>query len=62
MNVEATYYMQQVDVEGLASHIEALVARDAPAATDEQDAAPAAVPAQPVDQQPVADEGEAAQG
>lgn len=41
MRIDATYFLQQVDVEGLASQIEALVDRDAPAAdaTAEQDGA-----------------------
>lgn len=35
MRIQATYFLQQVDVEGLASQIEALVAKDAPAADPE---------------------------
>lgn len=38
MRIQATYFLQQVDVEGLASQIEALVAKDAPTADTEEPA------------------------
>jgi Tfp pilus assembly protein PilO len=47
MRIQATYFLQQVDVEGLASQIEALVAKDAPAAGPE--AAPETAPTEPTE-------------
>ncbi|WP_251151317.1 hypothetical protein [Cellulosimicrobium sp. Marseille-Q4280] len=42
MRIEAVYFLQQVDVDGLASQIEALVNRDAPAEDEAADTEPQA--------------------